>query len=342
MFRVYSFKLKTPKDLEYLANSVNLIWNYCNRARFQNIKKYNKFLHFYDLQKLTAGTSKDLNLNSRTIQLVCKELVQREQQFKKIKLRWRSKRSLGWVPFDGVRLKKDIIIYNGKHYKIWKHREIKGVIKCGNFSQNSKGHWFVNLICELKEENISKDNSIGIDLGLKDLATLSNGEIIENPKYYRKLENKLVKAQRAKKKKQIKNIHFKIKNQRKDYLHKISDRITKENNFIVIGGIKSTDLVKTNMAKSVYDVSWYSFKNMLKYKAIARGGICLEVNEAYTTKTCSNCGSLSGPSGIKDLSIREWTCDCGAKHNRDVNAAINILRLGHQTPEGNSKKEACH
>ena len=94
---------------------------------------------------------------------------------------------------------------------------------------------------------------------------------------------------------------------------------------------------RRNMAKSVYDASWFQLRQLLKYKANTLGVGYVEVNEAYTTQTCNVCQEKTGPKGLKDLSVREWGCGCGASHNRDVNAAQNILRLGHQTPKGNPR-----
>jgi len=100
----------------------------------------------------------------------------------------------------------------------------------------------------------------------------------------------------------------------------------------VVGNVSSSKLTQTNMAKSVNDAGWALFKNLLSYKAIARKVVYCEVSEHLTTQTCSRCGALGGPKGRKGLGIREWVCDeCGAIHDRDVNAALNILRLGHQS-----------
>ena len=103
---------------------------------------------------------------------------------------------------------------------------------------------------------------------------------------------------------------------------------------IVVGNVNSSALAKTRMAKSVLDAGWASFKNMLAYKSIANGATFLEVNEAYTTQTCSDCGVIGGPKGRQGLGIREWQCVCGCIHDRDHNSALNILRIGQDTLRG--------
>jgi putative transposase len=134
----------------------------------------------------------------------------------------------------------------------------------------------------------------------------------------------------------IGNIHVKIATRRKDFLHKQSARIVKEYGLVVVGELSPSRLAKTNMAKSVLDAGWAGFKHMLSYKAITHGGVCLEVNEAYRIRICSDrCGALGGPKGTADLGIRDWSCsECGAVHRRDANSAKVILRVGLHTLVG--------
>jgi putative transposase len=155
---------------------------------------------------------------------------------------------------------------------------------------------------------------------------------VEVPKFYRRSEERLATAQRARKTKRARAIHTKIANRRKDFLHKASAKLAKEYGFIFVGGISSSKLAQTRMAKSVLDASWSRFKDMLAWKLRLRsGGMLLEVLEHHTTQTCSKCGRMpsSRPRSIAGLGVREWTCeDCGTVHDRDVNAAKNILRCG--------------
>jgi len=207
------------------------------------------------------------------------------------------------------------------------------VIKSGSFNQDARGRWYVNVTCLLPEPTpTTGTGQVGIDLGLKDFATFSTGERVAAERRYRELEDKLGQAQRRGKKRQVKTIHARIKNRRKDFLHKLSTRLVEENELIVIGNVSAFRLAKTRMAKSVLDAGWSMFRTLLSYKAIARKVVFAEINEAYTTRTCSQCGTRGGPQGREGLGVREWVCStCGAVHDRDVNAALNILRLGHQS-----------
>lgn len=146
---------------------------------------------------------------------------------------------------------------------------------------------------------------------------------------------KLAMAQRANKKKRVRALHAKVTNARKDYLHKHSARLVRQYDYIVVGNVSACKLAKTNLAKSVLDTGWSSFRNMPKYKAIAHGAWFEEIDEKGTTRVCSSCASETGPKGVADLGKRQWECsDCGAVHDRDQNAALNILvaRSGHRTP----------
>jgi IS605 OrfB family transposase len=210
------------------------------------------------------------------------------------------------------------------------------VIRAGSFNQDSRGRWYINVPIAIYDGAClhSGDTAVGIDLGLKDLATLSTGEKVAAPRHYRQHQERLGKAQRAGKKRFARNISAKIANCRKDHLHKVSATIAKTHGTIIVGNVSSHKLARTRMAKSVLDAGWSTLRNQLSYKAIRHGGTFIEVNEAYTSQTCSQCGSMPNgrPAGIAGLGIREWTCgDCGAVHDRDVNAAQNILRLGLET-----------
>lgn len=335
----YSFRIKDATSCSYLekmARAVNFVWNYCNETSFNAIRNNSHFLSKFDFNPLVKGAAKDLGLHSQTVQAVAYEYVKKRQQFKKRKLRWRGKKSLGWIPLgkDGIRIDGDVLIHNKKKFRFWKSREIEGRIKCGSLSQDARGRWYLNLQCEVIEKRLAGKASLGIDLGQKTFATDSNGQKHDTGRWYRQFERKLALAQQAKKKKHIKTIHAKIANKRKDALHKLSDKLVKENGLVVIGDVGGMKMCKTKMAKSVLDAGWSSFRTMLEYKAIRRHGVYLVVNERNTTRTCSVCEAIpdSSPRGVKGLGIREWVCNlCHARHDRDVNAALNILRLGHQT-----------
>ena len=335
-------KDKNCKVLNQLATEVNFVWNYVNDLCFKHLKNTGQFFSAYDIAQYTKGTSKECNLHSQTIQAVTEELIIRRKQFKKAKLKWRvsnkksARRSLGWIPFKKVAIKyADGYVQYGKHqFKLWDSYGLsKYQVKTGSFVEDSRGRWYICLVVDsVKQENTVATKAIGIDLGLKDIATCSDGIVVSNPKFYRKYEQKLGIAQRAKNKKRVRALHAKIANCRKDYLHKASTMLVKNNALIVVGNLSAKKLVRTKMAKSVLDTGFAAFKTMLKYKCENAGVLFEEVNEAYTTQTCSCCGSRhSSPKGRSGLGIREWNCmECGTLHDRDINSAINILALGHE------------
>ena len=221
-------------------------------------------------------------------------------------------------------------------FRFWRDRELNGKVRSGSFSQDACGRWYVNITTDYVDQSVrAAAGEVGIDLGLKTLAACSDGKKYATARYYRRYERALGLAQKDGKAKRARALHAKIKNSRKDINHKISHEVTRDNKLVVIGNVSSSKLAKTRMAKSVADAGWSQLRTFLKYKAIAREGTYIEVPEHFTSQTCSGCETRSppgSPRGLKGLGIREWVCGvCGAVHDRDVNAALNILRLGHQS-----------
>ena len=245
------------------------------------------------------------------------------------------KRSLGFVPFKRHAAKwvNGQVKFAGHHFKVWDSYGLsKYQFRSGSFSEDSRGRWYFNICVQLAPTEREATSAIGIDLGLKDYATCSDGVQLERGDFYRNLESELGKAQRANKKGRVRAIHAKIKNRRKDAIHKFSTQLANKHAAIFVGNVSSSGLAKTKMAKSVLDAGWAMLKTQLEYKAIARSGVFMEVDEAHSTQTCSCCGCIaaSSPKGRAGLEIREWTCsECGAEHDRDQNAALNILAAGH-------------
>lgn len=330
---------KHAARLNRQARAVNFVWNYCNETQRKAAQSGRRWLSAYDLMRLTSGSGKDLGLHSHTIQRVCSAYADGRTAHKKPWLRWRGKKSLGWVPFNTnhVLFDGERFVFNGVSYEAMHVRDhLKPGMRfgAGSFNADSKGRWYINLLVNVDAAPTSYVYAIGIDLGLKALATLSTGEKIEMPKFYRDSEVNLAKAQRARKTKRARAIHAKAQNRRKDFLHKVSSELTKKYGTIVVGDVSPSRLAKTHLAKSIHDAGWANFKKMLSYKSMRNGGRFIEVSEANTSQTCSTCGCLplSRPRGIAGLRIREWTCDdCGASHDRDHNAALNILRVGLDT-----------
>lgn len=335
-------KDKHRSVLAAMAREVNQVWNFCNETSHRAVRERRQWLSGYDLQKLTNGFSKceGVQIGSPTVQQVCEDYAKARKQFKKAKLRWRvsnpqsSKYSLGWIPFKAraLQYKAGQIQFAGQRFNLWDSYGLADYeMRAGSFSQDSRGRWYLNVVVKVQAKASAGTASVGIDLGLKEAAVTSTGERIEG-RFYRKLECQLGIAQRAHKKNRVKAIHAKIANQRKDLLHQFSTKLVRENAAIFVGDVASEKLVKTKMAKSTLDAGWASLKTMLEYKSHQAGIVFEVVNESYTTQTCSCCGAIpaSSPKGRAGLRIREWTCsECGAVHERDVNAARNILAAGH-------------
>lgn len=333
-------KDKHRGELIRRANAVNYVWNYCNDLSNKAIIKQGKFLSGYDLQDYTKGANKELGLHSQTVQMVGAEYVIRRKQFKKNKLNWRksrgSRRSLGWIPVNGqsIKWKNGQIFHDGKYFNVWDSYGLSDYsFKSGCFCEDARGRWYLCITVKISESLSTGENITGIDLGCKTGAVDSNGDSVEG-RNYRNLQEKLGRAQRAGNKRQVKTIHAKIKNKRSDDLHKYSRKLVNNNSAIFVGNVSPIAMRKTKNAKGASDASWGILKTMLKYKSEHAGVVFREINEAYTTQACSCCGAISdsSPKGRAGLRIREWACaECGAEHDRDINAAKNILRLGLQS-----------
>jgi putative transposase len=331
----YKFRIKDKHSVELgrQARAVNFVWNHCQDAQKNALRWGKKWPSGYDLQKLCAGSSKELGLLSGTIDRVCSQYEQSRRQHRKATLRWRGKRSLGWIPVKGraVKFDGDAFVFAGKRYSAWVTRPLQAGQKfvCGSFSQDARGRWYINLLVEVEAGASSGRAAVGIDLGLKDLAVLSSGEKVEAPRWYRSLQDRLANAQRANKKRQVKAIHARIAACRSDHLNKLSTRLVHEYGAIFVGDVQPAKLARTRMAKSIYDASWARLRRQLAYKAMRHGVLYQKVDERWTTQACNACGVIAGPKGRAGLNERKWTCSgCGAEHDRDTNAARNILARG--------------
>jgi putative transposase len=209
-------------------------------------------------------------------------------------------------------------------------------------SQDAAGRWFVSMLCEDAAVKAlpGTGTAVGVDAGITSLVTLSTGEKITNPKFEKKDRAKLARAQRELSRKQrdsknrdkarrrVARIHARIADRRRDFLHKLSTRLVRENQTIVIEDLTVRNMLKNHtLARAISDASWTGLRSMLEYKAQWYGRELIAVDRWYpSSKTCSSCGHLVAKL---PLNIRNWTCAaCGAIHDRDENAAKNILAAG--------------
>jgi IS605 OrfB family transposase len=274
------------------------------------------------------------HIGADTIQSLCTEYASKRRAAKRIKLRWRvsrgAKRSLGWVPFKAASLRRKgkALRFCGKTFRVFDRGYLADLkFRDGCFAQDALGDWYLCVPVQRSVDlSVAPGESVGIDLGLKSIATTSDGDTLEAGRWTHAYADKLGRAQRHGHKRQAKRIYRKAARCRADALHKFSRKMVDQYQNIVVGDVSSLKLIKTRLAKAVLDSGWGMLKTQLQYKGQQAGRSVQVVGECNSTRACGNCGALTGPKGVGQLVVRQWVCSaCGEAHDRDVNAARNIL-----------------
>ena len=307
-------------------------------------RTYTSFKHEYEFLKEVdnlALANAQMDLNS-----AYKKFFNKGSGFPKFKSKkknrnnYKTNNQSGNIRIEGNQVKLPKIGF----VKLKYHREFNGKIKSCTVSQMRSGKYYISILVEMIDiQWVPLENKIGIDLGIADFAITTNDDGVskkyKNPKWLRKAEKDLIKAQKllSRKEKGSKNRekariklakkHEKIANQRKDFLHKLSYKITNENQVIVIETLKSSNMLKNRkLSKSISDVSWYEFTRQLEYKAEWLGRTIIKADQWFaSSQICNECHHIDGR---KELDVRDWVCpECGVLHDRDINASKNLLSL---------------
>ncbi len=358
--RGFKFRFYPTKEQETLLRQTlgcaRFVWNYFLDLRQKSWKQENKSLSYYDTAKLLTQLKKQPEynwLNDVSIIPLRYSIYELDGTYKKFfkgncgypnfkKKSGRNSIGLDTSAFS-VKNGKFFIAKNKQPLNIRFHRQLpqNQEIKYVHISLESSGKWYVSMNCD--DPSIqplsSTDNMIGIDLGVSTFATTSNGDKIKSPELkneyqkLKKLQRRLSKKQKGSKNRnkarlKVAKQYEKITNIRKNFHHQVSRKLINENQVIVLEDLKVKNMLKNRkLSRAISEQGWYQFRSFLEYKCNWYGRELIIINQWYPfSKTCSSCGSIQSSMPLK---VREWTClDCGTHHDRDINAAKNILAVG--------------
>lgn len=357
MIKCYKYRLYPNKTQIKLINNqlfeASKLYNTALEQRINAYRSARKYLSYYDQSKELKELREEGLCNIANFTACQGVLRKLDKTYKAFYNRIKQKQKVGFPRFkpasryntltypsygDGCKLKdKKVYLQGIGNINIRFHRPIEGTIKTISITRKN-GKYFVSFACAILIVVLTKTNkSIGIDMGIESFAITSNAEFIKNPRYYASAQKRLRVLQRSISRKMkgsnnrknavhlLANQYEKTTDKRKDFLHKLSDHIIKENDIICIEDLNIKGLTVGILAKSVHDVAWGIFFNMLSYKAENAGRELIRVNPNGTSQRCSQCGTVVK----KDLSVRWHDCPvCGLSVHRDINSAKEILKLG--------------
>ena len=357
--KAYRFRLKPTSEQESVfgrwAGARRWVWNWALARRQTHYKATGTSLTVTQLcaelavLKRQSETAWLRECNAQSLQQAIRDLDKAFGAFfaKRAKFpRFRSKKR----DRPSFRLPAEVRVEGEKLYvpkvglvRLVLHRPVEGTVKSATFTQDATGAWYVSLVVHFALSDVAPpaprpERTIGVDLGLKELAVLSDGERVPAPKQYHRAERKLRRLQRhlsrcekgskgrENARKAVARQHLRVANQRKDFLHKLSSRLVQQYDAIAVENLNVKGLAKTKLGKSVLDAAWGQFRWQLTYKARWAGTHLVVVGRFFpSSRLCGACGAINNDLTLAD---RIWTCACGAVHDRDLNAARNIRTEG--------------
>lgn len=356
--KAYKFRLYPNNEQEILINKTfgcaRYVYNYFLTEWKRQYQESGESLGYNKCSKMLTQLKKELTwlkeVDSSALQDSLKNLEKAYKNFFKKNSNYpKFKSKKDKAKSYTSKLNENILIEGNKirmpklgWIKVAKSREVTGRILNATIRKTSSCKYYVSVLVEEDIIYMNKTNTkVGIDLGLKDFAILSNGTIYKNPKIFRKLEKKLAfenrklsrkkrgSANHEKQRIKVAKVYEKIANTKKDYLQKVSTEIVKNHDIICMEDLKVSNLLKNrNLAKAISEVSWHEFRTMLEYKCEWYGKELVVIGKTFpSSQLCHECKYRW--KGTKDLKVREWTCpNCGHTHDRDLNASKNILDEG--------------